>query len=92
MHSEGSSFCGDVVLDSVNMAYRNEVSISDQIYEDKNIFLNFYQGDFEFKSDWRKCIFVFDVFGQKYCLPSWMSKTTSPQNMFQSHCITLYMI
>ena len=32
MQSDGNSFCGNVVLDSFNKAYRNEDSILDQIY------------------------------------------------------------
>ena len=33
MQSDGNSFCGDVVLDSFNMSYREEDSIVDQKYE-----------------------------------------------------------
>ena len=33
MHSDGNSFGGDVVLDNVNMAYRDGESIFNQIYE-----------------------------------------------------------
>ena len=33
MQSDGNSFCGDVVLDGVIIAYRDEDRISDQIYE-----------------------------------------------------------
>ena len=43
----GTVFWGNVVLDSVNMAYRDEDSILDQIYE-KQIFLNLYNEDLNF--------------------------------------------
>ena len=33
MQSDGKSLCRDVVFDSVNMAYRDEESFLDQIYE-----------------------------------------------------------
>ena len=33
MQSDRNSFCGDVVLDSFNMAYRDEDSILYQIYK-----------------------------------------------------------
>ena len=36
MQSEGNSFYGDTVLGSVNMAYRDEDSILDKIYEKQN--------------------------------------------------------
>ena len=45
MQSDWNSFRGDVVLDSVNVAYRDEDSILDQIYL-KQIFLDFYYEDF----------------------------------------------
>ena len=32
MQSDGNSFCGDVVLDSFDMAYRDKDSILDQQY------------------------------------------------------------
>ena len=32
MQSDGNSFCGDIVLDSFNKAYRDEDNILDQIY------------------------------------------------------------
>ena len=32
MHPDGNSFIGEVVLDSFNMSYRDEDSISDQKY------------------------------------------------------------
>ena len=50
MHLDGNSFLGDVVLDSVNMAYGDEDSILDRIYE-KQTFLNFNNEDLNFKSD-----------------------------------------
>ena len=43
----GTIFCGDVVLDSVNLAYRDEDNISDQLY-DKQIFSGFCHEDFKF--------------------------------------------
>ena len=33
MQSDGNRFCGDVVLDSFNMAYKDTDSILDQKYE-----------------------------------------------------------
>ena len=33
MQSDGNRFCGDVLLDSVNMAYGHEESVLDQKYE-----------------------------------------------------------
>ena len=47
MQSDGNSFCGDVVLDSFNMQYRDEDSILDQIHE-KPIFSNFLYADLKF--------------------------------------------
>ena len=41
------NFCGDVVLDSLSMAFRDEDSILDQIYE-KLIFWFLYYDVFEF--------------------------------------------
>ena len=39
MHSDGNSFCGDVVLDSFKMIYSDKDSNYDQKYE-KEIFWN----------------------------------------------------
>ena len=36
MQSDGKSFCGNVVLDSFNMSYRDEDSILDQKYGNAN--------------------------------------------------------
>ena len=47
MQSDGSSFWGDVVLDSFNMEYRDEGSFLDQQYENKN-FWDLYYKDFKF--------------------------------------------
>ena len=47
MQSDGNSFCEDVVLDYVNMAYRDIDNILDQIIE-KKIFLDFYYEDLKF--------------------------------------------
>ena len=33
MRSDQNSFCGDLVLDSVNMVFRDEENIFDQIHE-----------------------------------------------------------
>ena len=58
MQSDGNRFCWNVVLDSLNMAYRHEDSVLDQNYEKQKsrnaclLFVICY-----FKSDWRKCIF-----------------------------------
>ena len=41
MQSDGNSYCGDVVLDSFNMTYRDEDGILDQKYE-KQIFWDLY--------------------------------------------------
>ena len=41
MQSDGNSFCGDVVLDSFNMSFRDEDSILEQKYE-KQISLDLY--------------------------------------------------
>ena len=51
-----NSLLGDVVLDSYNIVYWDEDSILDQIYE-KQICSTFYSEDFEFKRDWKKCIY-----------------------------------
>ena len=50
MQSDGKSFGEDVVLDSVDMAYREEDSILDQIYEiyENKYFLDIYNEDFDF--------------------------------------------
>ena len=47
MQSDGNSFGGDVVLDSVNMSYRDEDCILDPIYE-KQMFLNMHDKDIKF--------------------------------------------
>ena len=47
--TDGTSFCGDVVIDSANMTSRDEKSILDQIYE-VYIISDLYYEDFEFKS------------------------------------------
>ena len=51
MKSDVNSFCGEVVLDSFNMVYRDEDSILYQICEEKNI-LDFII----LKGNCRKCI------------------------------------
>ena len=51
MHSDGSSFCGDVVLDSYNIAYRDKDSILDQIFS------AFYYEDLEFEEWFKKMHF-----------------------------------
>ena len=56
MQSDWNSFCGDVVLNSFNMAYRDEDRISYQNYE-KLIFWDLYYKILNFKSDLRKYIF-----------------------------------
>ena len=43
----GTFFCGDVVLVSFNMAYRDENSILDQMYEEP-FFFDFYYEDLKF--------------------------------------------
>ena len=53
MQSGGNSYCGDVVLESFNMAY----SDVDQKYEKHEYFELFNYEDCKFKSVWRKCIF-----------------------------------
>ena len=47
MQSDGNRFCGDVVLDSFNMAYGHEDSVLDKNYE-KQISRDRYYKDFEF--------------------------------------------
>ena len=47
MQSDRKSFCGDVVLDSVNMTYRDADSIWDQKYENQ-IYWDLYYEDFKF--------------------------------------------
>ena len=49
MQSDGNSFCGDVFMESDNMAYREENRILDQIYYKANT-----SGlkDLKFKTDW----------------------------------------
>ena len=49
------SFCEDVVLDSFNIAHRNEDIILDQIYQ-KQLLWDLYYEDFKFESDCLKCI------------------------------------
>ena len=48
MQSDGNSYCGDVVLDSFNMQYRDKESFSDQNYE-KQIFWDLYYEDIKFE-------------------------------------------
>ena len=61
MQSDRYSFCGDVVLNSVDMAFRDDDSILDQIYEMK-ICSDFYYDDFILYNNIRKCtdcIYIF---------------------------------
>ena len=37
MQSDGNSFCGDVVLNIFNMAFRDEENILDQAYKSKYV-------------------------------------------------------
>ena len=46
MQVDRNSFCDNVVLDSVNMAFRDEDSFLDHIYDEKQIWLNFHDDDF----------------------------------------------
>ena len=56
VQSDGNSFCGDVVLDSFNMAYRDKNSILDQNMKSK-YFGIFIMKILNFKSDGGNCIF-----------------------------------
>ena len=56
MQPDGNSFCGDIVLDSLNMVYRDKDSILDQKYE-KQFFTELYYEDLKF-FEWDKNIFV----------------------------------
>ena len=51
--SDGNSYGGKVVLDSFNMAYRDEDNIYDQKYE-KQIFWNLYYKDFKIEECLKK--------------------------------------
>ena len=53
MQSDGESYCGDVVLDSFNMEYRDKDSILYLKYGEQ--LFDFFYEDFENKSDWRIC-------------------------------------
>ena len=55
MQSDGNSFCGDVVLDSFNVEYRNEDSILDQIW--KTDILKFCYEDFKIYEWLNECTF-----------------------------------
>ena len=48
MQLDGNTFCGDVVLDSYNMAHGHEDSVLDQKYE-KQISRDRYYKDFKFE-------------------------------------------
>ena len=56
MQSDGNSYCGDVVLDSFNIIYSDEDSISDQTYESES-FEIVIRKILNIKRDWRKFIF-----------------------------------
>ena len=45
MQSDRTTFCGDVVLDSINLTFGIKEMISDQICE-KKIYFEFYQENF----------------------------------------------
>ena len=47
MQSDGNSFCGDVVMDSVHTASRDKDNILDQIYK-KQKCSDIYKDDFDF--------------------------------------------
>ena len=52
MQSDGNRFCGDVVLDSFSMSYRDQDSILDQKYE-MQISLDPYYEDFKYQKGLR---------------------------------------
>ena len=47
MQSDGDGFCGDVVLDSINMACKDKNIILNQIYE-MQLYSVLYSEDFDF--------------------------------------------
>ena len=53
MQTDGYNYWGDVVLDSFNMAYRDEDSIWDKKCA-KQIFWNLYYEDFRIKIEMKK--------------------------------------
>ena len=57
MQSEGNRFGGDVVLDRVNMAYRDIDSILDQKYKRRHFFIIAIK-ILSLKSIWRNCISI----------------------------------
>ena len=68
MQSDGNRFCGDVALNSVNTASRNNNSISDPINEK-------HFKDFFFQSDMRKCTFnAVLYFGYTFSSITWNKK------------------
>ena len=86
--SDGNSFCGNVVLDSVSMASRDD-SILDQIYE-KQIFSDLFYEDLILT---RNTIFYTFLVINAVFIPKChvkLSKTTSPEKkLFRSDCFTL---
>ena len=55
MQSDGNSFCGGVVLNSLNMAYRDKDSILDQNMKGKHFGI-FIMKILNLKSDGGKCL------------------------------------
>ena len=53
MQSDRNSFCGDVVLNCVNKAFREEDSILDEIYEEQ-VFSGLYYDDLSFPKSYTK--------------------------------------
>ena len=53
MQSDGNSFRGDVIWDSINKVSKNENNILDQICKRKH---DFYYEDFDFAIIIQKCI------------------------------------
>ena len=79
MQSDGNSFWGDVVLDNVNKASWDEDKILNQFYKRKIC------------SDFIMMILILSniIMMSLYAMLK-LSKTTSPQKLLSSDCITLY--
>ena len=100
-----NSFCRDVVLHSVYMIFRDEDNVLDKIYH-KQIYLEFYYADFISYIINKKhnhhnknpnifeyliCIKYKLLISSRSAMLA-LSKTTSPETLFRSDWITLYLI
>ena len=68
LQSGRNSFFSGVLMDSVNMKFRDNDSFLDQIYEKPISFFNLYHNDVNFYNNNIHKILAYHIFGENYCL------------------------